>query len=77
MLPTTSDPLQALLARTWLPTLSVTGAEGLPDMKNAGNVLRPFTAFKLSLRLPPLVDAAQAAAQLKPCWKTKRRIRPG
>jgi acetylornithine deacetylase/succinyl-diaminopimelate desuccinylase-like protein len=65
MLPTTTDPLQALLKRTWTPTLSVTGAEGLPDMKNAGNVLRPFTAFKLSLRLPPLVDAAQAAQQLK------------
>ena len=49
-LPTTTDPLQALLNRTWLPTLSVTGAEGFPEMKNAGNVLRPYTAFKLSLR---------------------------
>ena len=65
MLPTTTDPLQALLNRTWLPTLSVTGVEGLPDMQNAGNVLRPYTAFKLSLRLPPLVDAAQAVADLK------------
>ena len=65
MLPTTQDPLQALLARTWTPTLSVTGAEGLPDLKNAGNVLRPYTAFKLSLRLPPLVDAASAVAELK------------
>jgi acetylornithine deacetylase/succinyl-diaminopimelate desuccinylase-like protein len=65
MLPTTTDPLQALLNRTWLPTLSVTGAEGLPDFKNAGNVLRPYTAFKLSLRLPPLVDAARAVADLK------------
>ena len=65
MLPTTTDPLQALLARTWTPTLSVTGAEGLPEMKNAGNVLRPYTAFKLSLRLPPLIDAARAVAELK------------
>ncbi|MCM2339821.1 M20 family metallopeptidase [Rhodoferax sp.] len=65
MLPTTSDPLQALLARTWTPTLSVTGADGLPELKNAGNVLRPYTAFKLSLRLPPLVDAASAVAELK------------
>ena len=65
MLPTTSDPLQALLARTWTPTLSVTGAEGLPELKNAGNVLRPYTAFKLSLRLPPLIDAASAVAELK------------
>ncbi|MBT3066404.1 M20/M25/M40 family metallo-hydrolase [Rhodoferax sp. U11-2br] len=65
MLPTTTDPLQALLNRTWLPTLSVTGVEGMPDLQNAGNVLRPYTAFKLSLRLPPLVDAASAVADLK------------
>lgn len=64
-LPMTTDPLQALLNRTWVPTLSVTGAEGLPDLQNAGNVLRPYTAFKLSLRLPPLVDSAQAVQQLK------------
>ncbi len=64
-LPTTADPLQGLLNRTWAPTLSVTGAEGLPALKDAGNVLRPYTAFKLSLRLPPLVDAAQAVQQLK------------
>ncbi len=64
-LPTTTDPLQALLKRTWMPTLSVTGAQGLPDFQNAGNVLRPYTAFKLSLRLPPLVDAGLAVQQLK------------
>jgi acetylornithine deacetylase/succinyl-diaminopimelate desuccinylase-like protein len=64
-LPTSTDPLQALLERTWKPTLSVTGVDGLPELKNAGNVLRPYTAFKLSLRLPPLVDAAQAAERLK------------
>jgi len=64
-LPTTTDPLQALLNRTWTPTLSVTGAEGFPSLGNAGNVLRPYTAFKLSLRLPPLVDAASAVAEMK------------
>lgn len=64
-LPTTTDPVQALLNRTWLPTLSVTGADGFPEMRDAGNVLRPYTAFKLSLRLPPLVDAAQAVQELK------------
>ena len=64
-LPTTTDPVQALLNRTWVPTLSVTGAEGFPALKDAGNVLRPYTAFKLSLRLPPLVDAAQAVAEMK------------
>jgi acetylornithine deacetylase/succinyl-diaminopimelate desuccinylase-like protein len=64
-LPTTTDPLQALINRTWAPTLSVTGAEGFPAMQDAGNVLRPYTAFKLSLRLPPLIDAAQAVQELK------------
>ncbi|MBU1358938.1 MAG: M20 family metallopeptidase [Gammaproteobacteria bacterium] len=64
-LPTTTDPVEALLNRTWKPTLSVTGAEGFPALKDAGNVLRPYTAFKLSLRLPPLVDAGQAVQELK------------
>jgi acetylornithine deacetylase/succinyl-diaminopimelate desuccinylase-like protein len=64
-LPTTTDPLQGLLNRTWSPTLSVVGVDGFPDMKDAGNVLRPYTAFKLSLRLPPLVDAETAVQQLK------------
>ena len=64
-LPTTTNPTQALLNRTWTPTLSVTGAEGFPALKDAGNVLRPYTAFKLSLRLPPLVDAAAAVQEMK------------
>ena len=64
-IPTTTDPVEALLNRTWRPTLSVTGADGFPALKDAGNVLRPYTAFKLSLRLPPLVDAASAVQQLK------------
>ena len=64
-LPTTSDPFDALIRRTWKPTLSVTGADGFPEMRSAGNVLRPYTAFKLSLRLPPLVDGNEAAAKLK------------
>ena len=64
-LPTTQDPVQALLKRTWEPTLSVTGAEGFPALQDAGNVLRPYTAFKLSLRLPPLVDAAQCVQEMK------------
>ena len=64
-LPTTLDPVEALIRRTWKPTLSVTGAEGFPALKDAGNVLRPYTAFKLSLRLPPLIDAAAAVSELK------------
>ncbi len=64
-LPTTTNPVEGLLNRTWRPTLSVTGVEGFPELKNAGNVLRPYTAFKLSLRLPPLVDGHEASTKLK------------
>jgi acetylornithine deacetylase/succinyl-diaminopimelate desuccinylase-like protein len=64
-LPTTTDPAQALLNRTWKPTLSVTGVDGFPELGSAGNVLRPYTAFKLSLRLPPLVDGHEASVKLK------------
>ena len=65
VLPTTTDPREALLNATWRPSLSVIGGEGLPALAQAGNVLRPRTAFKLSLRLPPLVDAARAVQDLK------------
>ena len=64
-LPTTTDPVEGLLNRTWRPTLSVTGVDGFPDLQSAGNVLRPYTAFKLSLRLPPLVDGNEASLRLK------------
>lgn len=64
-LPTTTDPVEALLNRTWRPALSVTGVAGIPDLPSAGNVLRPYTAFKLSLRIPPLIDANEAALKLK------------
>jgi acetylornithine deacetylase/succinyl-diaminopimelate desuccinylase-like protein len=64
-LPTITDPVEALLNRTWRPTLSVTGADGFPALKDAGNVLRPYSAFKLSLRLPPLIDASAAVQELK------------
>jgi acetylornithine deacetylase/succinyl-diaminopimelate desuccinylase-like protein len=65
VLPVTSDPTEVLLNRTWRPTLSITGVDGMPALANAGNVLRPYTAFKLSLRLPPLVEGHQAAVALK------------
>ena len=63
--PITEDPLELVLNRTWRPALEVTGAEGLPPSASAGNVHRPFTTLKLSLRLPPLVDGEKAATSLK------------
>lgn len=61
----TRDDKQLVLNRTWKPYLEVTGAEGLPDLHSAGNVMRPYTAVKLSLRLPPIVNAATATKHLK------------
>ncbi|MXZ29730.1 MAG: M20/M25/M40 family metallo-hydrolase [Acidimicrobiia bacterium] len=60
-----THPAAGLLARTWGAALAVTGADGLPATASAGNVLRPYTALKLSLRLPPTADAAAAAAELR------------
>jgi acetylornithine deacetylase/succinyl-diaminopimelate desuccinylase-like protein len=58
--PVVDDPVEAILNRTWRPQLAVVGADGMPPPRNAGNVLRPFTSLKLSLRLPPTLDAARA-----------------
>jgi acetylornithine deacetylase/succinyl-diaminopimelate desuccinylase-like protein len=53
-----------ILARTWEPSLEVTGFEGAPPPGNAGNVLRPTTTVKLSFRVPPTADPQAAAATL-------------
>src|SRR5690606_27701114 len=60
-----ATPLELLLANTWGPTLSVTGADGLPALVNAGNVLLPKTTLKLSFRLPPTADPQRAAQAVK------------
>ena len=65
MQPTSTDVARLLIDSTWRPTLSITGADGLPALENAGNVLRPFTALKLSFRLPPRVDPQRAADAVK------------
>ncbi len=56
---------ELLLNNTWRPTLAVTGAEGMPALIDAGNVLLPFTTLKLSFRLPPTCDADDAANAVK------------
>lgn len=56
---------ELLLNNTWRPTLAVTGQDGMPELVNAGNVLLPYTVLKLSFRLPPTVDADDAAVAVK------------
>jgi acetylornithine deacetylase/succinyl-diaminopimelate desuccinylase-like protein len=59
------DLTELVLNRTWRPQLAVTGIAGLPLPVDAGNVLLPFTEAKLSLRLPPTLDAKRADALLR------------
>jgi len=68
--PMVADHAEALLNRTWRPALSVTGADGFPAIADAGNVLRPRTSLKLSLRLPPPVDGAHAMRTMKRLLET-------
>jgi acetylornithine deacetylase/succinyl-diaminopimelate desuccinylase-like protein len=60
MRPVSADPVELLLNRTWRPELEVTGQEGIPRVGAAGNVLRPFTTLKLSLRIPPTLPPSRA-----------------
>jgi acetylornithine deacetylase/succinyl-diaminopimelate desuccinylase-like protein len=63
--PMSDDAAEQILNRTWRPTLSVTGADGLPEVARAGNVLRPFTSLRLSFRLPPTVESEPALAAIR------------
>jgi acetylornithine deacetylase/succinyl-diaminopimelate desuccinylase-like protein len=58
--PVSDDLVQLVLNRTWRPQLAITGADGWPGLESAGNVLRPHTAVKVSLRLPPTLDPQKA-----------------
>jgi acetylornithine deacetylase/succinyl-diaminopimelate desuccinylase-like protein len=68
--PMADDAGELLLNRSWRPQLAVIGIEGLPLPADAGNVLLPFTTAKLSLRLPPLLDAEAAGRTLKTLFET-------
>jgi len=63
--PVTKDLTELILNRTWRPGLAITGADGWPAIGNAGNVLRPSTTLKLSMRIPPRVDPKKAQAAVK------------
>ena len=63
--PMGTDLAELVLNRTWRPALAVTGADGLPPLSLAGNVLRPHTRVKISLRIPPTCDPEAAIAAVK------------
>ncbi len=57
-----TDQIELVLAHTWRPALAITGADGIPSIADGGNVLRPRTAVKVSLRVPPTLDAPARGA---------------
>ena len=65
MQPMANELSELVLNRTWRPALSITGADGMPALQDAGNVLRPHTAVKVSLRIPPTLDPVLASNKLK------------
>ncbi|WP_020650832.1 M20 family metallopeptidase [Solimonas variicoloris] len=70
MRPVSDDLAELVLNRTWRPQLAVTGVDGMPPLASAGNVLRPYTAVKLSLRIPPTLDGKKAGEALKKLLET-------
>ena len=65
MKPSTDDNIEGVLRRTWRPALSIVGVDGMPSTANAGNVLRPYTTFQLSMRIPPTADAKKATLAIE------------
>ncbi len=63
--PMVDSAVEALLGRTWRPSLSYTGLDGMPPTGSAGNVLRPSTSLVLSLRIPPTADPVAVEAELR------------
>jgi acetylornithine deacetylase/succinyl-diaminopimelate desuccinylase-like protein len=63
--PMAGNNVERILNRTWRPALSYTGIDGIPSLENAGNVLRPYTSMKLSMRLPATVDGEAASQAIK------------
>jgi acetylornithine deacetylase/succinyl-diaminopimelate desuccinylase-like protein len=70
MSPVTGDPIELLLNRTWRPALSYIGQAGMPDLLQGGNVLRPKTSLKLSLRTPPTLDAVAVEKKLRELFES-------
>ena len=66
-----TDPVDRVLAQTWRPAIAFVGIDGVPPVREAGNVLRPFTTAKLAMRLPPSADADLAAEAVRSTLATQ------
>lgn len=60
------EPLESyILRRTWKPTTSYIGLDGLPSVLSGGNVVYPDLKINLSIRLPPVLDPEEAIECVK------------
>ena len=59
------DLVQMYVDNTYGPTLVVTGVDGMPALQKAGNVLLPWISVRLSIRIPPGVNANNALDAVK------------
>jgi len=71
------DSVELILNRTWRPTVTLIGQDGVPAVADGGNVMRPYTELKLSFRLPPTLDpevgkraVTAALSHAPPCGAT-------
>lgn len=56
--------VEMYLDNVWRPNLAITGAAGLPHYERAGNVVRPSTTVRASLRIGPDTDSEEAKKKL-------------
>jgi acetylornithine deacetylase/succinyl-diaminopimelate desuccinylase-like protein len=59
------DPLDIFITMNLKPSLSVIGADGIPPIESAGNVLRTNTDLKISIRTPPGMKASVVAKKVQ------------
>ena len=48
--------------------------DGVPNVKNSGNVLRPSTTFRFSLRLPPTMSTDHATEVVKSFFEKQQAL---
>jgi acetylornithine deacetylase/succinyl-diaminopimelate desuccinylase-like protein len=70
MKPVANDLTELVLNRTWRPAVAMVGVDGIPTLQSAGNVLRPQTTLKLSVRIPPRLEPVAAQRALKAALET-------
>ena len=59
------DPQDIVMTMNLRPSLSIIGADGIPSIQDAGNVLRTNTDLKVSIRTPPGISAHEVAEKVQ------------